>query len=1208
MGFGDALLGLGGVDTITGLLRGIQTDNGVGGLIKTAIGAATAPSNNNLKNNPASVKSQNVVSAVTGLVEAALGQGSASSIPGGTYNVLNDYRSYTYQWTLACLGKNALKNPKSYKKNTLDYVIAKSGGKGNGMKVPSAGVKVAPAKKAPDQEEYLDPVDTVSLVKDFNASSPGRFDLFIDGVEMECVVAPGEKQGNSIATNIKFDIHEPYSLNGFIEALHVSAVSAGYPGYMGTPYILKLDFWGYPDADDLGEPKLIPNSSRYFVFTFTEVNITVTEQGTKYSCQGVPNNEMAFSLPDTLLTDIKMTGATVGEVLKNLFDNINETVKNRAEQEKKGSNNSANHDIYEIYMPPPSTGNGAPLYKLDSSTLAGKGANEIDKASMASTLLTNSVIKMVSPEAKSKPAGGQAGATGPTSGDTGAAATPQEQGVKYEPYKSVFQFAQESHISDVISAVIRDSLYLGDVIKDVKKAADKNGMITYFLIQINVVPLDKDDELTGIPLNKYQYIVIPYKVHFSKLPLQKNTSYEPGTLENVVNRTYNYFYTGQNVDILNFHIKFNNLFYQATPPKAGNVENTEHTTSVSPAGTDKVAQPTTSAKDAEKKQIAQVDTKASPAATSNKEQTQAGAKRTDPYLQFAQAAHKAIMESVDQVEGDIDIIGDPYYLVMGGMGNDIPDILKPGLTTEGTADHQGGQVIIKINFNNPIDIDETTGLMYFRKEVSYSGVYNVINVKSTFKDGQFKQTLHVLRLSGQVSDSDEGVKVQDPVKLTTVPKAGSQVKEDTAKNVERAGVRASTFDLTSLLSRGLPSPGLPGMLSDFTGSLTNPLGSLASGAGSLLSSAQGAIGSAIGGLGITNGLSIGNSLNGINPLAGGIRIPSLPSVASLGSAASITAAGNIVSSALNSPGAVTKLGAQLSAQASSAASVLSAGALSSPSASSIIPSVNDLTNLANNVGTNAMAAVGKLGDAGNSLIKNVGSSIDSLTKGLPSDPSAVAAKLGIDPSAIAGLDPSLQGKLGSQLADITKNIPTDVDLDTLKKSGVSLANISGPALKNIPATAKEIVDGGPELPDTKINSVEALSALKEAEANIAKLGLGANINLGKGVNLAQLNASLPKIPGISGSIPGMSDLSNATALAGQLGSAQNLLGSVTGAASSIEGNLLNTANLIGGNPIAGQSLDSFNSLKNSVATKFGSITASTPSALTKFMNNATSEG
>jgi len=1216
MGFGDALLGLGGSNSVSGILNGIQTGNGLGGLIKNAFTSGPTPTGlNNLKNGTASVKSQSYGSlasaAISGIGALTGGGVDPNLIPGGTYNVLNDYRSYTYQWTLACLGKDSLKNPSSYKKGSLDYIIARTGGKNVGMTVPSGPTKVAPAKKAPTDDDYEEPVDTVSLVSDFNKNSPGRFDMFIDNVEMEAIIAPTEKQGNSVATNIKFDILEPYSLNGFIEALYVSAVSAGYTGYLGTPYVLKLEFWGYPDSDYVGEPKNIPNSSRYFVFTFTEVNVTVTEQGTKYQCSGVPANDMAFSLPDTLQTDIKMTGATVGEVLKNLFENINESVKNRSSTEKEQSDAATNHDIYEIYFPPVSEGGGKPLYKLDSSTLAGAGGNDMDTAKMPNILTNNTVIKMVDPATKSKPAGGNAGSSGATTGDTGSADTPQSSGLKYEPTKGLIQFAQDSHISDIITAVIRDSDYLSEILKDIDGHKDAAGMIPYFMIQINVVPQDKTDDATSQPLYKYQYVVIPWKVHFSKLTLQKNVTYEPGSLDSAVNRTYNYFYTGKNVDVLNFQVKFNNLFYQTTPPKAGNVENQEHATGAAPANTDKIAQGDTTSKQQEKKQISAVDSKATTEATDNKTQPTAGAKRTDPYLQFAQAAHKAIMESVDQVESDIDIIGDPYYLVMGGMGNEVPDIAKQGLTMDGTADHQGGQVLIKINFNNPIDYDEKTGLMQFRQDVSYSGVYNVINVKSTFKEGQFKQTLHALRLSGQVSDSDDGIVTEQPNELKAVPKPGSQTKEDSAKNVSASGVRPSSFDLTSLLNRGLPSPGLPGNLSDFTGGLTNPLGSLTAGAGSLLSSAQGAIGSALGGTGITSGLSLGSGLAGLNPLSGGIRLPTLPSLPSLGNAAAVAGAGNITGSALNIPSVATQLGNTISADASAAASALSAGTLSAPNASSVIPSVDSLTSLASGVGTNPMSAISSLGSAGGALsLSGAGNAISGLTQGLPSDPTALVAKLGLDPSAISGLDPSLQSKLGSQLSSITANVPPDVDLSALTESGVSLANISGGALQNIPATAKQIVAPSADLPDTSINSVEGAAALQKAESAIAKLGGGANIDLGDGVNLSQLNASLPKLPGLTGALPGVSglpDLSgglpSATAITGQLGSAQSLLNGVTGAAGSVEGNLLNTSNLTGGLPIGGQSLDSLTSLGNSVSSKFGSLTANTPSALTKFMNN-----
>ena len=1193
----DSVLGLGG-----GVGNTIFRELRPGGLINTAISsgskAVTSLTNNK---NDAIVKSQSVIDAVTGVLSGLSQFGEASSMPGGSYNVLNDYRSYTYQWTLACLGKNALKNPKSYKKSSLDYIVARSGGKNLGMTVPKEKTKVAPAKQPPNSTstQYEEPVDTIALVTDFNNTSPGRFDLFIDNVDLECILAPGEKQGNSVATNIKFDVLEPYSLNGYIEALYVAAVSAGYDGYVGSPFILKLEFWGYPDSDLAGEPQLVPNSSRYFVFTFTEVNITVTEQGTKYSCSGVPSNELAFSLPDELMTDIKMEGETVAKVLTNLFDNINASTKERALKEKSDAT-SDDYDEYEIYFPPAVTGYPSPAYKLDSTTQGTASESEIAKATMANFLTNNAVIKMIEPEKKAKPAGGTKGATTATPGDTGSADKPQDQGMKYEPNKSVIQFAQGAHISDIITAVIRDSNYLVDIIKDVKKAADKNGMITYFMIQINVVPKNKDDSASGRPLNKYQYVVVPWKVHFSKLSLQKNVTYDPGTLDDVVNREYHYFYTGKNVDIVNFSIKFNNLFYQATPPKSGNTENQEQASASVPNGEDSAKKTNTSSKQTAKQQNGTVPEKPSSEAASVGVQTQAGAKRTDPYLQFAQATHKAIMESVDQIEGEIEIIGDPFYLVMGGIGNDIPDLTKPGLTSEGTADHQGGQVMIKLNFNNPIDYDEQTGEMLFRKDVSYSGVYNVLEVKSHFKDGKFSQHLKILRMSGQISDSDKDVVKEEPVKLSAKPKPGGSPTKDTATGVDRAGARPSALDLTKLLDRGIPSPGLPGNLSDFTNGLNNAVGSLGV-AGGLLASAKGAVG----GLGLNLGGKVGLSLDGLNPLTSGIKLPTLPQVPNLADAGNVATANTLLSSAAGAAqniSTVPTLSVDVSTQASALASKLSSGALSSADPASVIPSVNNLTSIANNVGGNAMAQLSSVANPAG-FISGAQSKIDALTKGLPSDPTAAAANLGLDPSALAGLDPSLQSKVMGQLADVTKNLPTDVDMDTLKKSGVSLANISGGALQNIPSTAKKIVDQGPDLPDTKINSAQGAELLKQAEDNIAKLGGGANIDLGGGLSLAKLKASLPVVPGLNAQLPGLSGvpgLDKINAVAGQLGSAQNLLGNVTGSLPSVEGALATASDLTGGQPLPG--IPSVNDLSKSVTSKFGSLTASA-SPLTKFMNS-----
>jgi hypothetical protein len=247
-----------------------------------------------------------------------------------------------------------------------------------------------------------------------------------------------------------------------------------------------------------------------------------------------------------------------------------------------------------------------------------------------------------------------------------------------------------------------------------------------------------------------------------------------------------------------------------------------------------------------------------------------------------------------------------------------------------------------------------------------------------------------------------------------------------------------------------------------------------------------------------------------------------------------------------------------------------------------------------------MATASALGDKASGLIGGVKGKIDALTSGLPSDPTAAAANLGLDTSALAGLDPSLQSKVMGQISEVTKNLPTDVDMDTLKKSGVSLANITGGGLQNIPATAKKLIDEGPELPDTKINSAQGAELLKQAEATIAKLGIGANVDLGGGLSLAQLKSSLPSVSGLSAQLPG---LPNIGSLTGQLGSAQSLLSGVTGSLPSVEGAIQSVSNLTGGAALPGVSLDSLSGLSKSVAGKFGSISqASSP--LAKFMNGS----
>lgn len=1064
-------------------------------------------------------------------------------VPGGKYNVLNDYRSYTPVFTLACLGRDSLKNPASFRKSSLDYVILKSGGKDKGFNEAAAKGTVSV-----DNKSNNDQFNSKELVAGFNKESPGRFDMYIDNIDMECIIAPGERNGSSVATQIRFEVFEPLSLNGFIEALHVAAVSAGFETYTQASYLLKLEFWGYPDDQDLAKPEIVPNASRYFVFNFTSVDITVTENGTRYTCQGVPSADMALSEPDKILTDVKMTGATVEAVLKNFFASYNKTLDDRAVKEK-GSDKIKNHDTYEIVFPEAP----GPKEKLD---LSGKSINKIAKAEMPNILTNNAVLKMVPIEKKADTA--KKDNTGTTSEES--APTPQSQGMKYEPTAGVVQFSQGSKISDIITAVIRDSTYLEKILKDVKGSIDEQGNIDYFMIQVNVYPKEENDSISGQPLNRYQFVVIPYKVHFSKLPLQKGVAWDPNDLMPSVKRVYNYIYTGKNVDITNFKLNFNNLFFQAIPPKAGNEQNVEQATSAGMNNTPAATVPNASTGGTKKEVIPTPPvrpTNSSDGTDSNSRGQRAGAPRTDPYYKFAEYAHNAILESVDQCTAEVEILGDPYYLVLGGIGNQVPTVEESGLTTDGTADHQSGQVLVRINFANPDDIDPTTGFVRFNKSlVPYSGIYQVIEVKSSFKDGVFKQNLNLIRMPGQIIN--EKTVEEDPVEIVARPKPFAQAVPDTAPaTVDKAGVRPSSFDLTSLLGRGLPSIGLPGNLSDFTVS-----GVFKSGA-NLLSQASGIVSAVASGAGIAAqiGIPVGKGIGGLNALTQGLRTNAITSngIANVlsGTGALVSQAGQIVGGSK----AGQNLAADVSSQATSQVNKLANSTLSGVESPA---EVSKLASLASDTGASAMSALKKLGSGAADVVGGIGDKVKSLTNGVPNDPLAAASKFGINPSQIAGLDPKLQSKVTEQLQNLGKDLPADVDMTALTKTGVSLKNISADALPNIPATAKELVAEAPELPDVKATAVSALDRIKSATA--------------------------------------AGGLANPTALAGKFSSAKGMLGQATGALGSVEGNLGKITDLTGGSALGGFSAGSIADLGKSVTGKFGSISNNSSSPLDKLVN------
>ena len=1043
--------------------------------------------------------------------------GPTASAPGETQNILNNYRSVTYNITLAALSPEDLKDPAGYRARPLKYVVAKSGGKGKNAissQVTAFKTNIIETETVREGGKILGTKENITgtkldyggteAVKEFNKESPGQFELFIDGLEIETLLAPNEQTGPAIATKLKFEIFEPMSANGYIEALHVSALAAGWSGYLNACYVVKLEFVGYPDdsLDPIADSKKI-DATRYYPIKLTGSEMDVTETGTKYRCSAIPYNEHGYANPNVIFTDISFSGNTVREVVESLFEGINKSTEDRASKEKV-RDVARIYNKYEVYFPSfPKSG--------QSLTLDNSSENKMSKAKINEQLRSNAVYKFPPIEqssANSTPGSDGRNTNDPRRTDSGSS------NKRYDPTKNQIQFSKGSNIHEILEAVIRDSLYFEEILKDVEEAKKGDGMIDYFQIMINTIPGEMD-----VTFNEqrfiYQYIICPYKVHYSKLPGQQFTNFDAKTMKNYVKRVYNYLYTGQNIDVLSFKLNFNNLFFQAANPKMGNNDKKDTSSGAGASNDRQVEVPANAGKDASRDQNDRAPLHASDSAGSNSDRGQPV--QQNPYYQIAYAAHKAILESVNMLTGEIEILGDPFYISTGGMGNYLPKLKDQSITTTGEANFNNGPVVVRINFRNPIDIDEQTGLVKFSKtNVAFSGVYQVLSCSSALREGIFKQRLKIMRYNGQIADGSD-LKPTPAFLFSQEDKPGEQQTVDKAgPDVVKAGVKPNELELTAMIKRGLPTTGLPGQTSNLLADISS--------AQAQFKKVSGSLGP---GMNLLNqasnltGLNVGDALTGVNPLLSGIpmSVSALSSMASKipASASLVNQAGNIAGTLIpGDPSALlnSDISEKMSADIGSFKQGLTNKGIP------LTPGISNLLDSSKGMMSSSLASLKEMGDSSGGMLGGIGDKIKNLSsyssngnnlspaaraaviadatkKGIPVDqalrnasmfganlpgfessPAAIAAKLGIDPSQISGLSGTLDSKIVKQVEQLAEEVPENVDLEKVKKQGIIMSNLAGDTLKNLPGIPPNLRSLGAELPARSVSS--ALTAEQRA--------------------------------------------------------------------------------------------------------------------------------
>ena len=812
--------------------------------------------------NDLSAALSNPTAAIGNALSDALG-GAFGGLMGGVSaagpqkNPLSKFSSYNNIFTFGAIKRESFNDPDStYRLTGPDVIVLQSGGSGNRQ------VRTQLEKAAGITGEY-----------------------FIDDVEIKCLVAPGSKTKQTNATNISFNVMEPYSMGLFLQTLHIAAAQAGYTNYLECVYLLQVDFIGY---DDNGRSFKDSNSKRMFPLKLSNVTFDVSEGGSNYEVTAIPYHEIALSdeIQQTqVAVDIK--GTTIVDFLQTGPESL-ATILNTREQEQVKAGNKKIADEYVIMFP----------NELTSASASGAGKTEDTNG--ATTQSETSEAGAVSEEKKQElfeQLSGIEGGEVPADfdaeiskilgivvkrsqiGESIREAAEKEENVNIigkskvaknyldegkqmfgkpaftedkEKAPGVFQRGNIK-ISDEgrrinfasgtkIQTIIEEVLLLSDYARRfVTEQPDTNGMKTWFRIETDLFLIPGNDNVaqTGEGAKVFVYKVVPYKTHVARIT--SPTTAPPGyvNLRKQAARQYDYMYTGQNDDIINFDIDINVAFFQALSGDMGQLGKTQKTQG-SNSLTAALETPVHGTSEGDKKNSSSAGISSAKSVPKTNTGESGSGVAGHPENQIARSFNDAIVNSeVDLVTIEFEIWGDPYYIADSGMGNyGAKNTGGINITSDGTMDYQSSEVDIIVNFRTPVDTRDE-GYMKFpaggSKAVgAFSGLYQVTEVTNTWSANKFSQKLKTIRRRNQPEDT--GIKPLDIAIESVIEKGIDAIISPLASAPVAAfnGLQDDIQGAVNELSAALSASPVGGALANGVAALESEIGNIQNSLGAAL--------------------------------------------------------------------------------------------------------------------------------------------------------------------------------------------------------------------------------------------------------------------------------------------------------------------------------------------------------------------------------------
>ena len=688
-------------------------------------------------------------------------------------NPLNDYESYTYALSLHAVSvaqfNQIINNPeKSY---IPQNVLVASAGRYN---------------------------------VNFKRNSNFTEDFYFDDFRMSTVINTTVRNRNSNLIEMTFTLIEPNGftfINRLMDALYDPAGPAA-KNYLAHPYILQIDFYGYQNGELQQSP--LRNMSKVIPIRLTSLKSKVTHKGTEYRIEAVPYNHQAFNqMYNTSPADFQVKAKTVQDVfgkggviqgtdlIQNAEDQRKETelLRQINEAEQSGAVElliSRTQEYRDIQLK--NAAKGSDLFQVSGFTDAlntwyenlkeRKQITQVNKyyvifdseigdtnlypdnaGPLTEAQLAGASNSVQDQKAAARQAGGYA--AGKLQFNAGALNIPAGTQLT-----KLIDFAVRN--SDFVRKQLTDST-LNPLTVTEQQLSNLRRPLKWFKIvpKLNINAYDQKNERYAVTVT---YFVKAFYIN-SKFP------YAPqGRIPGYVKR-YDYIFTGQNNSIIDLQLDFDMLYYvqlvadrnkerlNETAPTVQNSQlqtendNNPGTTSDKPPGEDSIT----------------VSSPVMPMARHYVSNDASMAKRGGGAAAAAvdgAGIQKNIMSNSrgDMINIKMKIIGDPELIKQDDifLNQDLTTFTPGSISpTTNSLYMDGGELYVFVNFQSPVDYDESTGLAvpgYNKYSYSqFNGIYKIITIENNFTKGKFEQTMDLVRLPIDDNQRSLNINVQQRV-------------------------------------------------------------------------------------------------------------------------------------------------------------------------------------------------------------------------------------------------------------------------------------------------------------------------------------------------------------------------------------------------------------------------------------------------------------